>query len=70
MRKVGGMSYRLQLSMSINCEDTQEAEDEMEELAGYVGDRITDGADMSRIMQAMVEALVELGEDDVSDTVH
>jgi hypothetical protein len=56
--------------MSINCEDTQEAEDEMEELAGYVGDRITDGADMSRIMQAMVEALVELGEDDVSDTVH
>tara|TARA_R110000796_G_scaffold76124_1_gene170330 strand:+ start:466 stop:636 length:171 start_codon:yes stop_codon:yes gene_type:complete len=56
--------------MSINCEDTQEAEDEMEELANYIGDRLVDGADMSRIMQAMVEALVELGEDDVSDTIH
>ena len=64
------MSYRLELIMSINCEDTQEAEDEMEELANYIGDRLVDGADMSRIMQAMVEALVELGEDDVSDTIH
>jgi len=58
------MSYRIKLTLDVACEDSQEAEDEIDWLAGYVGDRLDEGADMQRIVQAMVEALVELSEID------
>ena len=56
------MSYRIKLTLDIACEDRQAAEDEIDWLAGYVGDRLDEGADMQRIVQAMVEALVELSD--------
>tara|TARA_R110001592_G_scaffold14340_2_gene64296 strand:- start:2116 stop:2325 length:210 start_codon:yes stop_codon:yes gene_type:complete len=69
------MSYRIGLSLDIACEDSDAADDEMEQLSNYVGDRLNDGASMQRIVQAMVEALMELGGvDDMpassSDTIH
>tara|TARA_R110000850_G_scaffold155610_1_gene279843 strand:+ start:420 stop:614 length:195 start_codon:yes stop_codon:yes gene_type:complete len=64
------MSYQLKLRLTASCEDTQEAEDEMEELSSYIGQRISDGADESRVVQAMIEALIEIGEDDFNDTLH
>lgn len=56
------MSYRIKLTLDIACEDSQAAEDEIDWLACYVGDRLEEGADMQRIVQAMVEALVELSD--------
>ena len=56
------MSYRIKLTLDVACEDNQEAEDEIDWLAGYVSDRLEEGADMQRIVQAMVEALVELSD--------
>lgn len=69
------MSYRIGLSLDIACEDSVAAEDEMEQLSNYVGDRLNDGASMQRIVQAMVEALMEFGGvDDMpassGDTIH
>jgi|GEM_PF-1651464 hypothetical protein len=56
------MSYRIKLTLDIACEDNQAAEDEIDWLADYVSDRLNEGADMQRIVQAMVEALVELSD--------
>lgn len=64
MREIVGMSYRIKLSLDVACEDSDAAEDEMEQLADYVGDRLNDGADMQRVVQAMVEALLELSDID------
>jgi hypothetical protein len=58
------MTYRIKLSLDVACEDSSDAEDEMDWLANYVGDRLEDGADVQRIVQAMVEALIELGDAD------
>jgi len=56
------MSYRIKLTLDVACEDNKEAEDEIDWLASYVSDRLEEGADMQRIVQAMVEALVELSD--------
>ena len=58
------MAYRIKLSLDVACEDSDAAEDEMDRLAVYVGDRLEDGADVQRIVQAMVETLIELAEAD------
>ena len=58
------MTYRFKLSLDVACEDRSDAEDEMDWLANYVGDRLEDGADVQRTVQAMVEALIELGDAD------
>tara|TARA_R110002073_G_scaffold84623_1_gene202049 strand:- start:570 stop:734 length:165 start_codon:yes stop_codon:yes gene_type:complete len=54
--------------MSLNCDDSDEAELELDELADYIARRLTDGSDYERVVQAMVEAIVELHDD--SSTVH
>jgi hypothetical protein len=69
------MTYRIRLSLDVACEDDDAAEAELTWLAEYVEDRLNHGADMQRVVQAMVEALVELGEDaglmaGVNDTIH
>ena len=64
------MAYRIELKMSLNCDDSDEAELELDELAEYIGGRLTDGSDYERVIQAMVEAIVELHSADDGDTVH
>ena len=64
------MSYRLQLSMSLNCDDSDEAEDELDALAFYVAGRIEGGVDYDRVVQAMVEALVELSDTFSEQQIH
>ena len=69
------MAYRIKLSLDVACEDSDAAEDEMDQLANYVGDRLNDGADVQRIVQAMVESLIELGDAGgliagMNDTIH
>jgi hypothetical protein len=56
--------------MSLNCDDSDEAELELDELADYIGGRLVDGSDYERVVQAMVEAIVELHSADEGDTVH
>jgi len=69
------MSHRIRMSLDVACEDDDAAEAEFTWLAEYVEERLNHGADMQRIVQAMVEALLELGEDEwlmagVNDTIH
>ena len=64
------MTYRIELRMSLNCDDSDEAELELDELADYIGGRLVDGSDYERVIQAMVEAIVELHSADQVDTVH
>ena len=69
------MTYRIRLSLDVACEDDDAAEAELTWLAEYVEERLNHGADMQRVVQAMVEAIVELGEDaglmaGVNDTIH
>jgi hypothetical protein len=69
------MSHRIRMSLDVACEDDDAAEAEFTWLAEYVEERLNHGANMQRIVQAMVEALVELGEDaglmaGVNDTIH
>ncbi len=69
------MSHRIRMSLDVACEDDDAAEEEFTWLADYVEERLNHGADMQRIVQAMVEALLELGEDagmmaGVNDTIH
>jgi len=64
------MAYRIELRMSLNCDDSDEAELELDELADYIGGRLTDGSDYERVIQAMVEAIVELHSSDGDNTVH
>jgi hypothetical protein len=69
------MSHRIRMSLDVACEDDDAAEAEFTWLAEYVAERLNHGADMQRIVQAMVEALLELGEDaglmaGVNDTIH
>ena len=63
------------MSLDVACEDDDAAEAEFTWPAEYVEERLSHGADMQRIVQAMVEALLELGEDaglmaGVNDTIH
>ena len=64
------MAYRIELKMSLNCDDSDEAELELDEMAEYISGRLSDGSDYERVIQAMVEAIVELHSADDSDTVH
>tara|TARA_R110000851_G_scaffold65805_1_gene149149 strand:- start:77 stop:271 length:195 start_codon:yes stop_codon:yes gene_type:complete len=64
------MAYRIELKMSLNCDDSDEAELELDEMAEYISGRLTDGSDYERVIQAMVEAIVELHSADDGDTVH
>ena len=64
------MAYRIEMKMSLNCDDSNEAELELDELADYIGGRISNGSDYERVVQAMVEAIVELHSVDEGDTVH
>lgn len=69
------MSHRIRMSLDVACEDDDAAEAEFTWLADYVEERLNHGADMQRIVQAMVEALLELGEDaglmaGLNDTIH
>jgi hypothetical protein len=69
------MTYRIKLSLDIACEDDDAAEAELTWLAEYVEERLNHGADMQRVVQAMVEALVELGDAGelmagINDTIH
>lgn len=64
------MSYRLQLSMSLNCDDSDEAEDELDALAVYVAGRLEGGVDYDRVVQAMVEALLELSDTFSEQQIH
>ena len=64
------MAYRIELRMSLNCDDSDEAELELDELADYIGGRLVDGSDYERVIQAMVEAIVELHSADQVDSVH
>ena len=69
------MTYRIKLSLDVACEDDDAAEAELTWLAEYVEERLNHGADMQRIVQAMVEALVELGDAGelmagMNDTIH
>ena len=64
------MAYRIELKMSLNCDDSDEAELELDELADYIGGRLIDDSDYERVVQAMVEAIVELHSVDDGDTVH
>ena len=64
------MAYRIELKMSLNCDDSDEAELELDEMAEYISGRLTDGSDYERVIQAMVEAIVELHSVDDGDTVH
>ena len=56
------MTYRIRLSLDVACEDDDAAEAELTWLAEYVEERLNHGADMQRVVQAMVEALVELSD--------
>tara|TARA_R110000744_G_scaffold879_1_gene3279 strand:+ start:310 stop:504 length:195 start_codon:yes stop_codon:yes gene_type:complete len=64
------MAYRIELKMSLNCDDSDEAELELDEMAEYISGRLSDGSDYERVIQAMVEAIVELHSADDGDTVH
>ena len=69
------MTYRIRLSLDVACEDDDAAEAELTWLAEYVEERLNHGADMQRVVQAMVEALVELGDAGelmagMNDTIH
>ena len=64
------MAYRIELKMSLNCDDSDEAELELDEMAEYISGRLSDGSVYERVIQAMVEAIVELHSADDGDTVH
>ena len=60
----------IKLTLIMTVEDSEDAEAELDELAEYIEERLTDGSSVQQIAQSMVEALAGLADDDVSAMLH
>ena len=60
----------IKLTLIMPVENNEEAEAELDALAEYIEERLTDGSSVQQIVQSMVEALVGLADDDVSEMLH
>jgi len=60
----------IKLTLIMQIEDSEDAETELDALAEYIEERLTDGSSVQQIAQSMVEALAGLADDDVSAMLH
>ena len=60
----------IKLTLIMPVEDSEDAEAELDALAEYIEERLTDGSSIQQIAQSMVEALAGLADDDVSAMLH
>ena len=60
----------IKLTLIMPVEDSEDAEAELDALAEYIEERLTDGSSGQQIAQSMVEALAGLADDDVSAMLH
>ena len=60
----------IKLTLIMPVEDSEDAEAELDALAEYIEERLTDGSSVQQIAQSMVEALACLADDDVSAMLH
>jgi len=60
----------IKLTLIMPVEDNEGAEAELDPLAEYIEERLTDGSSVQQIAQSMVEALAGLADDDVSAMLH
>lgn len=60
----------IKLTLIMPVEDSEDAEAELDALAEYIEERLTDGSSVQQIAQSMVEALAGLTDDDVSAMLH
>jgi hypothetical protein len=60
----------IKLTLIMPVEDSEDAEAELDALAEYIEERLTDGSSVQQIAQSMVEALAGLADDDVSTMLH
>ncbi len=60
----------IKITLIMPVEDSEDAEAELDALAEYIEERLTDGSSVQQIAQSMVEALAGLADDDVSAMLH
>ena len=60
----------IKLTLIMPIENDDEAEAELDALAEYIEERLTDGSSVQQIAQSIVEALAGLADDDVSAMLH
>tara|TARA_R110000782_G_scaffold58141_1_gene121684 strand:- start:25 stop:234 length:210 start_codon:yes stop_codon:yes gene_type:complete len=66
-------TFRLDLVMRLQCEESESADDELDALSEYIGERMEQGVSMIAIMQSLAETLVGLDEmiaESLSETLH
>ena len=66
-------TFRLDLVMRLQCEESESADDELDALSEYIGERMEQGVSMGAIMQSLAETLVGLDEmmaESLSETLH
>ena len=66
-------TFRLDLVIRLICEESESADDELDALSEYIGERMSDGVSMGMIMQSLAETLVGLDEmiaESISETLH
>jgi|TARA_B110000908_G_C10086963_1_gene372180 hypothetical protein len=66
-------TFRLDLVMRLQCEESESADDELDALSEYISERMEQGVSMIAIMQSLAETLVGLDEmiaESLSETLH
>ena len=66
-------TFRLDVILRLECQESMEADDELDALSDYIGERLSQGVSMGLIMQSLAETLVGLDEmvaESITETLH
>lgn len=66
-------TFSIDVVLRLECKESMEADDELDALSGYIGERLSQGVSMSAIMQSLAETLVGLDEmiaESITRTLH
>ena len=66
-------TFKIDVVLRLECEESMEADDELDALSEYIGERMAHGVGINAIMQSLAETLVGLDEmirESITQTLH
>ena len=66
-------TFKIDVVLRLACEESMEAEDELDALSEYIGERMAYGVGINAIMQSLAETLIGLDEmltECITQTLH
>ena len=66
-------TFKIDVVLRLECEESESADDELDALSDYIGERMAHGVGLNAIMQSLAETLVGLDEmiaESITETLH